>query len=327
LLAALARAVPAAQPEAARLVTEARQIARRHGAATQLVVGWSAMLPMWGPDGVDQRRGTASELVAQATELGWVDLAIEARAWRAASAEELGDFAAADADLDVLRRFAATSGRPFFRGLTHLRDAARALARGELAAAEGHVEGYADVLDVSDDFFAGYAAQLFTIRREQGRLAEVEPLLASLAADSDIFAWRAALSVTLAELGRTDEATQLLDEVVATGCEPLPRDWLWLSALTHYADAAVAVGHVPAADVLYRLLLPYRTRVAVLAHGVLLNGSVARSLAGCAALSGARSAAEVHYREAIALESRLGLTPWLARSRAGYETLAARSLS
>ena len=55
--------------------------------------------------------------------------------------------------------------------------------------------------------FNTYAAQLFTVRRELGQLAEMEPLMAVGVADNPgLIAFRAGLTVAWTDLGRPAEA-------------------------------------------------------------------------------------------------------------------------
>src|SRR4029079_9805465 len=85
-----------------------------------------------------------------------------------------------------------------------------------------------------------YAQAMFNIRREQGRLVEVEPALRRFI---DIYpmlqAWRAALALLLVELGRLDEARAEFETVAA---DELPRDANWLIAVTLLAEVCGALG-------------------------------------------------------------------------------------
>ena len=269
---------------------EAIAMARRLGEPEAILFAVGAgVLTTWAPDNVEERIALNSEVIATGHELGWVELAHEARAWRSACAEELGEQPAADADLEAVRVWAQASRRPFFMALTYLRDAARALCQGRYADAERLATTAMEASDASPDFRAGYAAQLFGLRRDQGRLAEVDSMLTELVSSSPhVPAWLAARAVADIELARLESASSIVESFVAGGFADLPRDWLWLSAIGHLADccADLALMNAPmpgAAAHLYSLLEPYAERYIVLAHGVMCTGAAARQLGGLAA--------------------------------------------
>ena len=69
---------------------------------------------------------------------------------------------------------------------------------------------------------------MFSVRREQGRLAELAPVIRILAADPDRGGpWRPGLVAVLVELGMEAEARRELARVVADGLDPF-RASLWL---------------------------------------------------------------------------------------------------
>ena len=97
---------------------------------------------------------------------------------------------------------------------------------------------------LSEDPSGGYGVQLFSIRREQGRLDEARPIVEAIArlgrAGST---WRPALAVMYAELGLHDEAAAEIDVLHADRLAAVPRDALWHGSLSYLADACAAVGH------------------------------------------------------------------------------------
>jgi DNA-binding SARP family transcriptional activator len=324
LTAGLARALPPG-PQVAALGRQAIRMARRLGdpEAVLFAVG-AGVLTTWAPDNLDERIALSSDVIAEGHELGWVELAHEARAWRAACAEELGDQAAADADLDAVRDWAHAHRQPFFLGLLDLRGAARALSQGRYADAEQLANAAVRGIDAGPDFHAGYSAQMFALMRDLGRLAEVDTMLADLvAASPHVPAWRAARAVADVEMSRTRAARSIVESFAADGLAGLPRDWLWLSALGHLADCCtdLALLDIPLPDAaagLYRLLEPYADRCIVLAHGVLCTGAAARQLGGLAAAIGRYDEAAHHFDAAIATNQALHAVPWTARAQLGY---------
>ena len=68
-----------------------------------------------------------------------------------------------------------------------------------------------------------YGIQMFSIRREQGRLAELAPVIRVLAQTEHVGGWRPGLVSLLAELGLEAEARRELARVAADGLDALPR--------------------------------------------------------------------------------------------------------
>jgi hypothetical protein len=289
------------------------------------------VLTTWAPDNLEERVSFCSEVIAAGHELGWSQLTHEARAWRAACTEELGDQAAADADLAVVRLWAQTSRQPFFQGVLNLRDAARALYQGRYVEAETFATRAVQGIDAGPDFHAGYAAQMLGLRRDTGRLGEIDAMLTDLVTASPLVpAWQAARAVADIELDRPEAARSIVDSLAADGFAGIPRDWLWLSAMGHLADACTglarrAIALPAAAQRLYDLLLPFRERCIVLAHGVLCNGSVARQLGGLATILGRDGEAAAHFELAISVNRAQGAAPWIARAQLGYAHLLSRT--
>jgi len=327
LTAGLARALPVGR-EAIGLARTAIAMARRLDDAESVLFALGAgILATWGPDNTDERFGDTCEVIATAHELGWAELGVEARTWRAACAEELGDVAAADADLAVVRHWAQATRQPFFRGVSNLRGAARALFEGRYAEADRLAHAAVDGIDAGPDFLSGFAAQQFGLLRDLGRLADVDAMLSDLVDSAPhVPAWRAARAVADVELGRPAKARETLAWFLADGFAGLPRDWLWLAAMGLVADAYTGIaagdGLAPAdagpAAELYRLLLPYADRNIVLAHGVQCTGSAARHLGCLAGLLGRWPEAVDHFESAIAANRRWGAEPWLARTLLDY---------
>ncbi len=125
LTAGLARALPPG-PHMAALGREAIEMARRFGEAEAILFAVGAgVTTTWAPDNLEERIALTSEVIATGHELGWVALAHEARAWRSACAEELGEQAAADADLQAVRAWAQAARQPFLLSLARVSTPAR----------------------------------------------------------------------------------------------------------------------------------------------------------------------------------------------------------
>jgi hypothetical protein len=164
---------------------------------------------------------------------------------------------------------------------------------------------------------------MYNIRREQGRLAEVEPSVRNfIELYPALKAWRAALALLLIELGRVDEARA---EFEALAGEEMPRDANWLIGVTLLAEVCGALGDGERAAPLYSLLEPYAGRNVVVGRAATCNGAAARLLGTLAAAIRSWELAEGHFISALAMHERMGARPWVARTQLAYaEMLLAR---
>ena len=160
---------------------------------------------------------------------------------------------------------------------------------------------------------------MFNIRREQGRLAEVEGAVRGfIELYPAIPAWRAALALLLVELGRPDEARAEFEKVAEGGFAAFPRDANWLIAITLMAEVCGALADPVHADELYALLEPYSGRNVVVGRNATCNGSASRLLGILAAARGEHALAERHFEEAQRMHVYMGARPWHARTQVAY---------
>ncbi len=105
------------------------------------------------------------------------------------------------------------------------------------------------------------SALMFLVRREQGRLAELEAGLKSLVYQyPDVSVWRASLAWLYAELGRAAEARVQFDGLAGDGLARIRRDLTWPYTMACLAEACVVSGAAEDAVPLYDALLPYAHR-------------------------------------------------------------------
>jgi DNA-binding SARP family transcriptional activator/tetratricopeptide (TPR) repeat protein len=326
LTAGLAKVLPAGDPEAASLARTAVDIARRvNQPATLAWVLSAAVLVTWTPGNLKWRQAATDEVIALADELGWVELAMDARNLRSAMLEELAEFERADADRAIVERWATESRRPFFTGLAAMRRTERALLEGRYRDAENEAGQMLAAGSESPDFFAAYGVQLLLLRQDQGRLAEIDTLVAGKLAEAPhIPGWQVAQAVVDNELGRRSEARRRLTALAAGRVAGLPRDWLWLATTMALADVCADLGALDVAEELHAALSPFTGKVAVLAHGIAATGAVDGPLGRLETLQRKWDAAEQHLADAIALNRRIGAVPALARAQLGYAELLLR---
>ena len=131
-------------------------------------------------------------------------------------------------------------------------------SEGRFKDAEEAAEQYRTWSEVNHQDDGTYGIQMFSIRREQGRLTELRPML-ELAARlrRDDSSWAPGLAAVYSEAGMVAEAAGLLDRLAADRLASLPKDSLLPGVLSYLADAAFGAGHRDVAELVLPLLQPY----------------------------------------------------------------------
>jgi hypothetical protein len=271
-----------------------------------------------GPEHVEERIAIAGRLIDLAAADGDAHQELIGHGFRLVDLLEAGELAAADDEIARHAELATQLRRPRDLWLAAVLRATRAHIDGrfadcELAATEGVLLGTRLGMPDAD---AIYAVQVFAIRWQQGRLAELRPILEDLVRSSaTIVSWRCALALVDAELGDAEAARSRLDELGTDGLASMPGDWLRLPSLTTAAQATQVAGARDHAPVLYDLLLPYAARQVVVGAGFGCLGSASRYLGLLALAMGDEARADAHLADAIAADVRMGALPWAAQAR------------
>jgi DNA-binding CsgD family transcriptional regulator/tetratricopeptide (TPR) repeat protein len=322
VLAGLARAFEfqgsSAEAEVVResAISMARRIDDRAGLATVLMGAY------WGraTTSLDRILEMLAEARDLAGEIGDIEIQAEAMEWRVAALLALGEMASARQELAVAAQMAQHTRQPFILHVVEHYRSALALLEGRLAESETAAERSREwgQLLIGRDASGVYGIQMFGVRREQGRLAELAPVIRILAADDrGAGPWRPGLAAMLAELGMEHQVHRELDRVRDEGLAPL-REALWLASLTYLTDAATAVAHEAVATLVYPELAPLAGTNIMIGHGVACYGAADRYLGMLAATLGDTDFAARHFEEALRLNRRMGATTWLAHTAYEY---------
>jgi len=164
------------------------------------------------------------------------------------------------------------------------------------------------------------------LRREQGRLHEVAPIVEMFVKEHSSSSWKPGLALMYAELGLTDKARTVFEELAVNEFGAIQQDALWAASITFFVEVCATLGDRDNAKVLYRLLSPYAT-YAVVAGEWASFGAGSRFLGQLAATMGRWKEAESHFDQALAMNARMGAKPWLAHTQFQYaRMLLARSV-
>jgi hypothetical protein len=164
-----------------------------------------------------------------------------------------------------------------------------------------------------------YSLQMFSIRREQGRLPELAPVIRLLVAQGVAStAWLPGLALIYSELDMRVEAQQTFAELVASNFATLSQDAMWITSMTYLAEVCAYLEDKEQAAVLYELLLPYNGRTIVVGFLTCCYGAAARYLGILATTMQHWSDAERHFIDALEMNSRMKAHPWLAHTQYQY---------
>jgi tetratricopeptide (TPR) repeat protein len=232
-----------------------------------------------------------------------------------------------DRAIAAYKKFTEKYGSLHHQWVVRNSEAMRAILNGNFAQAEilseeARALGEATKLETVDGVFG---VQMFSIRREQGRLAEVAPVIKRLVDEggSDQDAWRPGFALVASDLGFLDAARQRLAEQAAQGFQSVS-DAKRSASLSYWAEVAIAVEDKTSADLIYDLLRDYRDMTITVGLVTVCYGSAARFLGMLAAALDKREVAADHFEHALDMDGALGARPWLAHTRAEYAALLRR---
>jgi DNA-binding CsgD family transcriptional regulator/tetratricopeptide (TPR) repeat protein len=293
----------------------ARRLGDQRGLAMLLARAYSAR----GTSTLEEALEMLTEAWALGDELGDLEIQSEAGGWRVVNWIALGDLDAARRDLAVYGELARRAKQPFFSFAAEQMGSAIALCEGHLEEAEAGADRSRELAGLLTERDASgiHGIQMFSIRREQGRLAELAPVARILADGDGAAAWRPGLAALLAELGMDDAARHELAWVRAHGLEPF-REALWLASLTYLTDACAATEDAELAALVRTELEPYTGTIVVVGHGVACYGAADRYLGMLAATLGDWAVAETRFDAAMDMNRRMGAATWLAHTAYEY---------
>lgn len=272
---------------------------------------------------IDQQLTESAQLLEWARAAGTPNALLTAHRARVLALLAAGDLAGMDAEVVAFSRIAEGLAAPGLLWWVSLWGAMRALLEGrhdlaEERAATAFAIGRAPFASLA---FTNFSFLMFFLRREQGRLAEMERATRDyVASQADVPAIRVSLALLLAELGRIDEARsglrQFDDEALAR-----LHDRNWPTSWFQLARVASVVGD---GDVAARLLLPHHRPSESCVQVSLATASLgATDLAAAWLLHtvGDFDAGDVAYRSAAEINARIGARSWLAQTRVDHGRL------
>ncbi|HXH13179.1 MAG TPA: AAA family ATPase [Alphaproteobacteria bacterium] len=304
---------------------QAIDIARRLGdpaiLTATLRVSLYARYVRWGPEHIEDRFAAATEMVRLGEQIDDKSILLEAYLWRLFDLMALGDLPGMEAQLEAHTRLAEQLRQPFYLYNDASFRAMVAIFRGQFSEGE-RLAQQALAIGQSlrgQDTLGVFGVQIFTIRREQGRLQEVASAVRHFVQSSPQSArWRPGLAVIYNELGLEAEARGEFEHLAAHDFADVPRDASWVLHIVYLIEVCVALGDVHRAAILYQLLQPYAGYTIVAGPTVACYGAAERYLGMLAAAMRRWAEAQRHFEAALAMNARMEAKPWLAHTQYHY---------
>lgn len=276
---------------------------------------------LWDPSRIEERLATSTEMLTLARRAGDLELQLQAHAWLVVDLLERGDRAAVNAQIAAFRNGAERLRQPLYIWNAIVWRAMGALLNGRLdrageLAAEALASGAPGEAVTAPQYFA---VQLLAIRREQGRIAELEASARQLVErNPNRAAWRAALGVVLWESGEREQAGDQLEALAAQEFTDVFLDGDWMTAMTLIADLCAGLGDETRAALVYDAMLPYAELNVVVGMAAICLGAASRYLGKLAATMGRLRDAREHFEHALAANERLQAPVQLAHAQLDY---------
>ena len=304
------------------VATEAMDIATELGDPEAHAYACSARRRvLWDAPHLAERVEVSTEMLTLARQIGNLELQLQAHAWLVVDLLERGDLDAVEAQLDAFEAGADRLRQPLYVWNSIVWRAMRALLGGSLAladtlAAEALAAGGPAEAVTSSQY---YAIQLLAIRRDQGRMGELEQAARKLVEENPARpAWRAALATLLSEEGRLPEAREEFERLAAGDFDDIPKDLDWMIAIVLLSDVCADLGDGDRAALLYGRLEPYADLNVVIGLAAVCLGSTESFLGKLAATMGQPELAQRHFERALLANTALGAPGCLARTQVDY---------
>jgi hypothetical protein len=297
------------------LSDEALSIARQLGdPATLFAVLIQRQNAIWDPDSLVERLENTAEAETLAEELADPVSRARAALQRLSPATESGNPALYRRCLKTVTELASEIGQPTYRWITLFSRSCHALLRGDDVEAEqlankaqelGNTTGQPDAGSISYTLYPG-------IRWHQGRSGEVINVIARLASEAPSIAgfraWLANMtldSVPEHEPGDplTEEMGDLLTEEMKGRGFDVHHEYTSLTGLCLWAEVAARVKNLPAAEILYEILVPYSKQVTFV--GAFSAGAVGHYVGMLAAVLSHFDDADSYFDSALEIHKRI----------------------
>jgi len=303
---------------------KATEQARELGDTQLLVDTLSSSLTLWHlPQNIEQRAKDAEEFTRISKASGAPDVIFRNISLRIAVVAEIGDVDLFDELIDEMDSRIRTHQIPLQHWVHTCSVVMRDILRGNFAKAEQIANtALSQGQAVNTENAEGvYGVQMFTIRREQGRLAEIAPFIKKITDENpDDVIWKPGLALIASELGFMEPAAKIFNQLAENNFR-LANDAKLSTTLSYIAEVCARLNDKKRAKILYNLMLPYQYLNVTIGVTVLCIGSVDRYLGLLTTTMEDYDTAEKHFETALKMNTQMRAHPWLAYTQADYARL------
>jgi DNA-binding CsgD family transcriptional regulator len=325
LFAALSRAlVHERLPTAIAMHDTAVAMARRVGDPRALYRALGSITPAeWAPELLPKRLAAGREAMRLGVHAGSDQVIDHMTGWHVGNLTEAGEVDEAIAMISAVD-LESERYQPFVAGVHLMCRTMFALHAGRYAEVERLAQQqmqYSSRHNLTEGF-NGACVQLFTLRREQGRLGEVAPALELFRRNApEGSTWLPGYAVLCYELGRHDDARAAFEQLARDDFAGESHALLLRRNPAYLVDLCAWLGDARRAEPLYRLLEPIAGRNLVFGRIVVCHGAADRWLGMLAATMGRWDSAEAHFERALEVDTASRGVPWLAHTRHRYAAM------
>lgn len=301
---------PLAPDARASLLGRAERLARAaREPLTLAYVLWARHVSSWDPRERAARTALSGELLALGRAARDVEVEALARICGIRDAVDAGDLTALAREIAAYEAMVDRVLHPVVRFYLTPRRVMHAIAAGRIRDAERLlVEGLQapDVHGVRTQLFDPLPSQLVLLRREQGRLTELDAALVAAGGSERapfVVAFQGLVEVARGSLAA---ARAKLDELAASGFRDVAFDHNRMMVLALAAELCGRVGDAPRAALLEPLLAPFAGEHVVVADGLGYLDTVERPLGLLALARGDRARAAAYLEEALRIHRAIG---------------------
>jgi tetratricopeptide (TPR) repeat protein len=267
-------------------------------------------------DEMRERRSLVDEMTGIAERLGDRELMSRALSTDFYFSAECGESEQLSTLLAKLVSVAEQGQRRLIQWVAGQAKVLLAILEGDLAGAERLADTAFTIGQKTGGQVEGvYGLQLFTIRREQARLAEVAPIIKRFTDDHpEEAAWRPGFALIACDLGFKEAAQRTLAQIAETGFT-FALDAKRSTTLAFLAEVCASLKDESRAEELYGKLKAYRDMTITAGVATVCYGSAGRYLGLLADTLGEWDKSEEHFEEALKLNRDMKAWPWLAHTQ------------
>jgi DNA-binding SARP family transcriptional activator/tetratricopeptide (TPR) repeat protein len=276
------------------------------------------------PESTVTRLSAVQEMISIAKELGHQEKLADGLDLHIYDLLELGQIEQVDQAIAAQHQVAQAIKQPFQLHIAAVFQTMWAILHGDFDEAERLANDAAELsrqIGIAE-LDSIYGIHMFTIRREQGRIHEIAPLVKLIVASNpESSSWRTGLALIYRFLGQKQECQRVFEQLVSNEFASVPQDALWVGSLAYLAEVCDYLQDAERAGTLYQLLMPYRGRSVVVGGATVCNGAVDRYLGILAKTRADWNAAQQHFEDALVFDEKMQAWPWLAHSCYEYAAM------